>query len=444
MDRNRDTGRTTSSKYMQRHSSASSHHSAHRSSRHPSSDHRRGGSRDERYSSHSSSMPSRESSNYKIVEYSDVSSEDFSAPEAGEIEDDGSKRDGKHRHIDSKRGGVCVTVSGGEAAATGHKKHGSAGDRLSFAMSPGEVRKVIIGSPISSSVSSGNSRSKTPRSPPKVAHRGGGDDVLVDDGRIDEMALDAEEELVLSDEADDSDRHHRKSKKSKKAKKSKRKKKKRRRSISSVESISDHDSLLAVDDNAVGTPPHRAHHKPLRAISPWEHTYTPVKPCPMSPTSGDGPATPPLRPNSIVSMYSEESTSQHRLLIRQHATPPSPVQQMPLPLGQRNVASPHTPPPLMQHQHHKLNAYNNSPIDVDHHHHLAPQQPQSHHIHHQPHHHSMQQQHYYHGSGQPRSPIPPNSSSSTNHRRHDTKSPGLLRTAKLEIIALCLNVCFFS
>lgn len=372
------------------------HYSSHRSSRQPS-DHQRRISRDDRHST-SKPLPSRE--NYKIVEYSDVSSEDFSEPEAGEIED----FEGKLAN-DSKLG-VSITVRTDESAGK-KKKHGSSGERLNFAMSPGKVRRVIIGSPISLSVSSGMSRPKTPV---KDAHRNEDLDVA---SLVDETAVDHEDVELLSDEDSDSDRRHRKSKKSKKAKKNKRKKKKRKRSLSSIESISDTESLMAVDDNANGTPPHTAHHKSQRPMSPWEHTYTPVKPSPMSPAT-NGPGTPPLRPNSIVSMYSEESSSQNRLL-RQHATP-SPIQQMPLPMGQRNIASPHTPPPLLHH-HHKKSVYTNSPIDVEHH------QQQSHHMHH--HHQQQQQQHYYHGSGQPRSPpLPQNSSSSTNHRRHATKSPG--------------------
>lgn len=390
MEHNRDLSRSRgSSKYIQ-----PNHYSSHRSVRQP--DHQRRNSRDDRHSS-SKSIPSREST-YKIVEYSDVSSEDFSAPEAGEIEE----FDAKLRN-DSKRG-VSITVTTGESLVK-KKKHGTSVDRLNFAMSPGKVRRVIIGSPISSSVSSGNSRSKTPRSPVKGANRSDDLEVasLVDEGPVDEVEIE-----MLSEDDSDSDRRHRKSKKSKKAKKNKRKKKKRKRSLSSIESISDNESLLAVDDNAVGTPPHHPHHKPQREISPWDQTYTPVKPSPMSPNTG-GPGTPPLRPNSIVSMYSEESSSQNRL-IRQHATP-SPVQQMPLPMGQRNVASPHTPPPLLHHHHHKKNVYTNSPIDVEHHHHQL----------------QHQQQHYYHGSGQARSPpLPQNSSTSTNHRRHATRSPGTL------------------
>lgn len=403
MEHNRDASNNRSrSTYLH-----PAHYSHQRNSRQPDDRQRRNSRGEDRQSSSKSSIPSSRESNYKIVEYSDVSSEDFSAPEAGEIED----FDGKCG-ADSKLG-VSITVRTGENVNAKKKKHGSAGDRLNFAMSPGKVRRVIIGSPISSSVSS---RSKTPRSPPKAAAQRS-DDLDVASLLDEDGAIDDEDVELLSDEDSDSDRRHRKSKKSKKAKKNKRKKKKRKRSLSSIESISDNESLLAVDDNAVGTPPH-AHHKTQRAISPWEHTYTPVKPSPMSPTTGGGPGTPPLRPNSIVSMYSEESSSQNRVL-RQHATP-SPVQPMSLPLGQRNIASPHTPPP--QHHHHsKKNAYTNSPIDVDHH------QPQQHHLHH--HHqqlqHHQQQQHYYHGSGQPRSPpLPPNPSSSANHRRHPTKSPG--------------------
>lgn len=116
--------------------------------------------------------------------------------------------------------------------------------------------------------------------------------------------------------SDDSDvlRKRKKSKKSKKKKSKKKKKKKRNKSISSIENISDNDSVL--DDDIINLTP------PLRPSTPtkWEKRYTPLH------SLSKSPITPPLRPNSNMSIYSETS----------RRTPP---------LSQKyNASSPHTPP----------------------------------------------------------------------------------------------------
>lgn len=340
------------------------------SSKKPKKGHYR--SRDDRHHHGSSSLLKSDYRNYKIVEYSDVSSEDFSTPEAGEIEDE------EIFTISDKDPSFQGSNSNGNSLAAGGSNNRMLDDnmdgkmsrrdsemsRLDFVMSPGQVRKVIIGSPISSSVSS-NSRSKTRRSISPVAghinkKQDGGsrkhsDAIVVTvstsvDGSsvspIDDIEGNENDEGLEEDDVDDDDqeseRRRRKSKKSKK-KKSKKKKKKRRKSISSI-SISDVDSLI--DETQNETPP--------RPVSPWEKTYTPLKPSPLSP----GPVTPPLRPSSTISMYSDDLHSGHGRRSRGGGgVGGSP----PLPLSMHRekiyVLSPHTPPPIVPKKSYPNNEY---------------------------------------------------------------------------------------
>lgn len=329
-------------------------------------------SRDDRHHHGSSSLLKSDYRNYKIVEYSDVSSEDgFSAPEAGELEDEdiymnsdketsfqGSNSNGKSLVAGSSNNRMHDDDMEGKTA-----RRDSEMSRLDFVMSPGQVRKVIIGSPISSSVSS-NSRSKTRRSiSPVGGHtnkkldsgsRKHSDGILVtvatsvdgssvspiDDIEIIENDEGLEEEDGENDN-DASERRRRKNKKSKK-KKSKKKKKKRRKSISSI-SISEVDSLIDEAQNV--TPP--------RPVSPWEKTYTPLKPIPLSP----GPVTPPLRPTSTISMYSDDLHSGHGSRSRGGggvggSPPPLLVHR-----DKIYVSSPHTPPPIVPKKSYPNNEY---------------------------------------------------------------------------------------
>lgn len=296
----------------------------------------------------------------KIVEYSDVSSEDLSSPEAGEIEDETYPSDKESFGNNGSLGRVVVS---NESRSTTRKNSGP--ERLDFIMSPSEVRKVIIGSPISSSNSASRSKlgaslspkpdlrqqltAKLPISTPTSP--------IPEDEDLDALDVD-------DDDDDNEDRRRRKIKKSKK-KKSKKRKKKRRKSISSVESISENESIL--DDPVTVA-------SPARPASPWEKTYTPVKNSPRS------PATPPLRPNSTVSLYSDR--------LKLSPLPPH--------LNNKYNASPHTPPIVP-----KKPSYH-SPVDVDLGH--------SHHSHHS----SYHTHHHHH---QPRSPAEP---------RRVSKSPGIL------------------
>lgn len=328
-------------------------------------------SRDDRHHHSSSSLLKSDYRNYKIVEYSDVSSEDFSAPEAGEIEDE------EIFTISDKETSFQGSNSNGNSLIAGSSHNRMLDDdmdskmsrrdsemsRLDFVMSPGQVRKVIIGSPISSSVSS-NSRSKTRRSMSPIGHtnkkqdsgsRKHSDAIVVTvstsvDGSsvspIDDIECNENDEGLEEEDAEEDDeeseRRRRKNKKSKK-KKSKKKKKKRRKSISSI-SISDVDSLI--DETQNETPP--------RPVSPWEKTYTPLKPSPLSP----GPVTPPLRPSSTISMYSDDLHSGHGSRSRggggigASSPPPLSVHR-----DKIYVSSPHTPPPIVPKKSYPNNDY---------------------------------------------------------------------------------------
>ncbi|XP_037031570.1 cyclin-dependent kinase 12 [Bradysia coprophila] len=306
---------------------------------------------------------SRAATTQKIVEYSDVSSEDLSSPEAGEIDDETYPSDKESFGNNGSLGRVVVS---NESRLVNRKNSGP--ERLDFIMSPSEVRKVIIGSPISSSNSASRSKlgasvspkpdlrtqltAKLPISTPTSP--------IPEDDDLDALEVD-------DDDDDTEDRRRRKAKKSKK-KKSKKRKKKRRKSISSVESISDNESIL--DDPIADA-------SPARPASPWEKTYTPVKNSPRS------PATPPLRPSSNVSLYSDRMK----------------VSPLPPHLNNKYNASPHTPPIVP-----KKPSYH-SPVDVDHGH--------SHHSHHS----SYHTHHHHH---QPRSPAEPRRVSKSPDRRTDT------------------------
>lgn len=101
---------------------------------------------------------------------------------------------------------------------------------------------------------------------------------------------------LKSDESTEIERKRKKGKKTKKKKNKKKKKRKRNKSISSVENISDNDSMLDDEINLNLTPP-------LRATSPthWEKRYTPNRTDSLS----KSPMTPPIRPNSNMSIYSD-------------------------------------------------------------------------------------------------------------------------------------------
>lgn len=320
---------------------------------------------------------------YKIVEYSDVSSEDFSAPEAGEIEDEESfsLSDKESSMLSAPSASILINNIENSKSTT---------PRMSFEMSPQTVRKVIFGSPISSSMSSATSRSKMQHSlspmPQKHISRKNVESKkssstttsIIDENEIDDLDdIDDEEDGEEMDDDDDGHRR-RKSKKSKK-KKSKKKKKKRRKSISSIESISDNESLL--DDTAGIASPTDS----VRPMSPYDKgNYTPIKPSPMS------PATPPLRPNSNASMYSDTT---RRTPSRSNSK-------------SMYIASPHTPPIVPN----KKTSYH-SPMHVD--------------IAHSTHHGSHHHYHHSHHHHQPRSPAEQAPQSSS---RRVSKSPGNLHT----------------
>lgn len=112
--------------------------------------HRRSSCLDEHDSKYDKMRSSKEilSSN-KLVEYSDVSSEDFSAPEAGEIQDEDNNP-------------YSFSENNGNTSSRNNAPLSSVGSVIDIDLSKSSTptqRKVIVGSPISSSLSS-HSRSK--------------------------------------------------------------------------------------------------------------------------------------------------------------------------------------------------------------------------------------------------------------------------------------------
>lgn len=219
-------------------------------------------------------------------------------------------------------GSHCFLNAGITGSSTKVGSSRGIGGEVGGSTTPPTQRKIIVGSPISSS----DSRSKLRNTPSptefssrrsrKVSRK----DCLASpiDMDNDDDDDDDEDDDDMGGKSDDSDdmRKRKKSKKSKKKKSKKKKKKKRNRSISSIENISDNDSVL--DDDIINLTP------PLRGNTPtkWDKRYTPLRQRSLS----KSPITPPLRPNSNMSIYSETS----------RRTPP---------LSQKyNASSPHTPP----------------------------------------------------------------------------------------------------
>ncbi|XP_055306762.1 cyclin-dependent kinase 12 isoform X2 [Sitodiplosis mosellana] len=216
----------------------------------------------------------------KLVEYSDVSSEDFSAPEAGEIQDEENAYSFNDR--DCQNNGNSSSRNNAPSLATGSVMDV---DNSKLSSTPPQ-RKLEVGSPISSSLSS-HSRSKMSIS---SHHRHQHSPASFHDENEDD-----DDDEIKSDGSNEVERKRKKTKKTKKKKNKKKKKRKRNKSISSVENISDNDSML--DDELNLTPP-------IRSESPthWgKQRYTPNR----TDTLSKSPMTPPIRPNSNMSIYSD-------------------------------------------------------------------------------------------------------------------------------------------
>lgn len=190
---------------------------------------------------------------------------------------------------------------------------------------------MIVGSPISSSLSS-NSRSKL-RGSASPSEFLGKDSIS---SPFNDENEDDDDDNELKSDDSEIERKRKKSKKSKRKKSKKKRKKKRNKSISSIENISDSD--LVLDDEVNNLTP------PLRTASPthWDKRgYTPSRVDSLS----KSPMTPPLRPNSNMSIYSDTS----------RRTPPITQKYI--------VSSPHTPPIVPRKS--TSAAYHSSPIDID-------------------------------------------------------------------------------
>jgi cyclin-dependent kinase 12/13 len=287
-----------------------------------------------------SSSKQKNSGNHPITEYlSDVSSDDFSAPEAGEIESEGELSTNAEASGNRKANEYDNKAAFGGAKSNEYQNNKN---RLMVRTSntPRDSQAVLAGSPISSSHSS-MSRSKR------------------HDYEFEQMD---EEMDDLNSDDDVSERKRKKSKKDKKHKKnkkSKKKKRKRQKSISSIETISDNEDPLLEGEPL--TPPLKneaAGSSDFTPISPGKHytknivglslkyqlkfkSYPTSKPILIQSVSA---ATPPLTfTKNTNSPYSDS-----------RRTPP----QRPSSSARKfYVSSPHTPPIGKKPYH--------SPIDVD-------------------------------------------------------------------------------
>lgn len=223
------------------------------------------------------------SSYHKIVEYSDVSSDELSAPEAGEIQSEESESNLLNK-IDTISPAILDETLN-RSAKNSPEIRGDVAVEETPASPPPEPVTVDI--PLRESKSSSNS--------------------------IQQVISSAEEEDDDEYENDsDRKRKKKKEKKHKKLKKSKKRKKRRLKSVSSIENISDNDSIF---DGDTLTPP-------LKENLEYETNSIDNTAAICS------PATPPPRPNSVISSYSNTS----------RRTPPRPIS------GNKKNYSPHTPP----------------------------------------------------------------------------------------------------
>lgn len=246
--------------------------------------HRR--SREYLYSSDERQVRNSNSSNvsssyHKIVEYSDVSSDELSAPEAGEIQSEESES-----NLLNKTEIISTEILDETIIKRSAKNSPVVAVEETPASPPPEPITVDI--PIREVKSSSNSIQQVISSPEE-------------EGEDDEYENDS-----------DRRRKKRKEKKHKKIKKSKKRKRKRQKSVSSAESISDNESIF---DGDTLTPP-------LKENLEYESNSI------ENSATICSPATPPPRPNSVISSYSNTS----------RRTPPRPIS------GNKKNYSPHTPP----------------------------------------------------------------------------------------------------
>ncbi|XP_055692732.1 cyclin-dependent kinase 12 [Lutzomyia longipalpis] len=291
----------------------------------------------------------------RIVEYSDVSSEDFSAPEAGEIQSDESDGGGGGGYGFSQSHPVGSKRPEHEVRSTFVSSSPyKLGVVIKPALShlPETTRRVIIGSPIGSSSTSSLSR-PSKRSPDSYGHT----------SKIQQVVSSP----TLAAEFEDEERPRKRSKKEKKHKKNKKAKKRKKRirhkSMSSVESISENDSVLDVDSL---TPPLKQDGEEEEE----QHVRQPHTPPLVREASPISPTTPPLRPESPQSGggYSER----HPESLRKRNDAPIASPHTP-PLQARKYHSPEGEVLPSNHLHHHTHRKSNSHEDIrspnDHHHH---------------------------------------------------------------------------
>ncbi|XP_037933991.1 cyclin-dependent kinase 12 [Teleopsis dalmanni] len=262
-----------------------------------------------------------------IVEYSDVSSEDFSDSEAGEINSDPSReidpaavtmkpKDNSYFSDKKNKDGRSIIHMSGHKTDNNissddenyGKKRKESMDNLAT-LSPSHVRRIILGSPVhkpkQNTVTKINKKIETTTTVPQQKHN----DVeaetdLNDFGSSDTYDTDELEAEIRRQKR----KKAKKDKKHKRNKKSKKRKKKRQKSFSSIESLSDNGFGKIVENSRNYTPPPITRRSfedlplksPVRSASGVASSYTPIKE--RTPLSTD---TPPRRPNSNASFYAD-------------------------------------------------------------------------------------------------------------------------------------------
>uniref|UniRef100_A0A1A9V421 Cyclin-dependent kinase 12 n=1 Tax=Glossina austeni TaxID=7395 RepID=A0A1A9V421_GLOAU len=274
------------------------------------------------------------------VEYSDVSSTDFSDPEAGEIDSDrpdaGIKcaNSGSYNKCQNERS--CKQIKDSHSPLTKtlmksdlnissdeenyRKKRKESLENLSK-LSPNRVRRIILGSPVHVATKASNSSAHNVSTKvlenikdrhsvgPSNANCGNNHNPQKSTPASGDSDWDTALDPYLTSDTIDTDeleaelkrqkrKKNKKDKKHKRNRKAKKRKKKRTKSYSSIDSITDNDLDMVLEATKHYTPP------PVTAMTtncPDERTYTPIKE--RSPQSPDTP--PPARTNNNNSYYSE-------------------------------------------------------------------------------------------------------------------------------------------
>ncbi|EDW69958.1 cyclin-dependent kinase 12 [Drosophila virilis] len=320
-------------------------------------------------------MHSSSAASSALVEYSDVSSEDFSDPEAGEIDSDVALTGRAPISTAPSRNPECQgrkQNSDGVLRVTksnDYRKRRTEEDDMTSILAVGSRSRQVSVVPSSGSrlsIASVNEKlnhhraevTLTPVKSSKEEHLQWDRELYMSSDTIDTDELEAEMKRQKRKKLK-KDKHKHKSKK-----KSKKRKKKRAKSYSSIDSLSDSNLNNLLDRHSRYTPPTAPNRAKSteRTVSAALPSYTPHKDSQSSPISVGTP--PARRPNSNNAYYGEAAVatpgtplgSSLQVTVTNKTTSNSRHRSPPARVGvggssQRYATSPRTPPQSLNHSH---------------------------------------------------------------------------------------------